>query len=82
MNARFNVAPCLIALSTLVIATPAKADLVNREGEIVNLRLGQKVFVDDGTCPAGQVKLVTGSKLAATGVQATRQCVDRKGIKR
>ena len=62
--------------------TPALADLVMREVEIVNLRLGQRVFVDDGACPAGQIKLVTGTKLAADGVQATRQCVDRKGIKR
>ena len=53
-----------------------------READIFNLRLGQKVFVDDGICPAGQIKLVTGAKLGPAGVQRTKQCVDRKGIKR
>jgi len=53
-----------------------------READIVNLRLGQKVYVDDGICPSGQVMLVTGAKLGAAGVQRTKQCVDRKGIKR
>lgn len=71
-----------VALGIAASAAPALADLVMRENEIVNLRLGQKVFVDDGVCPAGQIKLVTGAKLAVGGVQATKQCVERKGIKR
>ena len=75
-------AAAAVALVFAAGATPSFADLVMREGEIVNLRLGQKVFVDDGACPAGQIKLVTGVKLAVGGVQATKQCVERKGIKR
>lgn len=70
------------ALVAATLATPALAELVMRERDISNLRLGQKVFVDDGACPAGQIKLVTGAKLAVGGVQVTKQCVDRKGIKR
>ena len=76
------IAGVAVALGIAASATPALADLVMRESEIVNLRLGQKVFVDDGVCPAGQIKLVTGVKLAVDGVQASKQCVDRKGIKR
>ena len=76
------LAAALAALGVAASATPAFSDLVMRESEIVNLRLGQKVFVDDGACPAGQIKLVTGAKLAVGGVQVTRQCVERKGIKR
>ena len=75
-------AAAAVALVVAASATPACADLVMREGEIVNLRLGQRVFVDDGVCPAGQIKLVTGAKLAVGGVQATKQCVERKGITR
>ena len=71
-----------VALVFAASSTAALADLVMRESEIVNLRLGQKVFVDDGVCPAGQIKLVTGAKLSVGGVQATKQCVERKGIKR
>ena len=77
-----RAAAAVVALAILASATPALADLVMRENEIVNLRLGQKVFVDDGVCPAGQIKLVTGAKLAVGGVLPTKQCVERKGIKR
>ena len=75
-------AAAAIALGIALSATPASADLVMRENEIVGLRLGQKIYVDDGVCPAGQIKLGTGSKLAVGGVQPTKQCVERKGIKR
>jgi hypothetical protein len=77
-------AKALLAMMPLAIAgvTPARADLVLRERDIGTLRLGQRVYVDDGVCPSGQIKLVTGSKLAVDGVQMTKQCVDRKGIKR
>ena len=76
------LAAVLVGLVFAAGATPSWADLVMRENEIVNLRLGQKVFVDDGVCPAGQIKLVTGTKLAVGGVLPTKQCVERKGIKR
>ena len=46
--------------------------------EPADLRLGQKVYVDDATCPAGQVKEVTGSTLTPAGVLHTRKCVPRK----
>ncbi len=71
-----------VVLFVAGLATPARAELVMRERDIANLRLGQRVYVDDGACPAGQIKLVTGAKLAVGGVQVTKQCVDRKGIKR
>lgn len=75
-------AAAAIALIVAASATSALADLVMRESDIANLRLGQRIFVDDGVCPAGQIKLVTGARLAVGGVQRTKQCVDRKGIKR
>ena len=59
------------------LASPAKADQVAREQDIVNLRLGQRIKVDDGTCPAGQVKEVSGAKMSATGVVHTHKCVPR-----
>jgi len=57
----------------------AMADQVAREQDIVNLRLGQRVKVDDGTCPAGQIKEVSGAKIIATGVVHTRKCIPRLG---
>ncbi len=60
----------------------ARAQYVGREHDIVNLRLGQRVLVDDGTCPAGQIKQVSGSKITPTGVVASRKCIPRLGPKK
>jgi hypothetical protein len=59
----------------------AQTITVTRDQDIVNLRLGQRIRVDDGSCPAGQIKEVSGSKLTAAGVAATRKCVQRLGPK-
>jgi uncharacterized protein DUF6719 len=63
------------------LASPANADQVAREQDIVNLRLGQRVKVDDGSCPAGQVKEVSGTKMTAGGVVHSRKCIPRVGPK-
>jgi hypothetical protein len=59
----------------------AMADQVAREQDIVNLRLGQRVKVDDGTCPAGQVKEVSGAKMSSTGIVRASKCIPRLGPK-
>jgi hypothetical protein len=65
-------------------STPAALALTNqfpREQDIVGLRLGQRVMVDDGTCPAGQIKEVSGAKMTSGGVTMARKCVPRSGPK-
>jgi hypothetical protein len=62
-------------------ASDAGAEQVAREQDIVNLRLGQRMKVDDGTCPAGQIKEVSGAKMVASGVVHTRKCIPRLGPK-
>jgi hypothetical protein len=69
-------------LLLLVLAGPAAAQQVGREQDIVDLRLGQRVMVDDGSCPAGQIKEVTGVKLTTSGVARARKCVPRMGTKK
>jgi hypothetical protein len=64
-------------LAMSAFAHPATAQQVSREQDVVSLRLGQRIRVDDGTCPAGQVKEVSGSKMAATGVVRTHKCIPR-----
>jgi hypothetical protein len=64
-------------LAVFAFAHPATAQQVSREQDVVSLRLGQRIRVDDGTCPAGQVKEVSGSKMAATGVVRTHKCIPR-----
>jgi hypothetical protein len=76
-----NLARCSIALLggfvLIALATSAMAQQVGREQDITNLRLGQRIKVDDGTCPAGQVKEVSGAKMSATGVVRTHKCIPR-----
>jgi hypothetical protein len=72
----------LAGITLAVAVSPAAANPVSREQDIVNLRLGQRVLVDDGTCPAGQIKEVLGAKLVAAGVLARRKCVSRAGSKK
>jgi len=74
--ARFLVL-VLGALAMSALASPATAQQVSREQDILNLRLGQRIRVDDGTCPAGQVKEVSGAKMAATGIVRTHKCIPR-----
>ncbi len=45
---------------------------VAREQDIVDLRLGQRIQVDDGTCPAGQIKEVSGARMSPNGVERAR----------
>lgn len=72
-----------LVIGALAFVTPAQAQQqhVGREQDIVGLRLGQRVMVDDGTCPAGQVKEVSGAKMTSTGVLPARKCVPRLGPK-
>ncbi len=73
----------LAACLALCALTPsAMAEQVARERDIVNLRLGQRILVDDGSCPAGQIKEVSGSQMTATGIVAVRKCIPRLGTKK
>ncbi|NVN86552.1 MAG: hypothetical protein HXX15_10740 [Rhodopseudomonas sp.] len=65
------------AAAFVTLAGPAAAEQVSREQDIVGLRLGQKILVDDGSCPAGQMKEVTGTNLTAAGVTRSQKCVPR-----
>jgi hypothetical protein len=67
------------ALFALVTATQAQQ--VSREQDIGDLRLGQRIKVDDGTCPAGQVKEISGAKMSPGGVVRASKCIPRLGPK-
>ena len=71
----------LLGLALFALASPAIADQVSREQDIADLRLGQRVLVDDGSCPAGQIKEVSGAQLTAAGVVRARKCIPRLGPK-
>jgi hypothetical protein len=78
-----SVSRLWFGLALLVTLTaPSLAQYVGREQDITGLRLGQRVLVDDGTCPAGEVKEVSGAKMTATGVTPARKCIPRLGPKK
>lgn len=72
----------LLCTAALAFTTPAPAEMVARESDISGIRLGQHYLVDDGSCPAGQIKQITGTKLSASGILSIKKCVDRKTAKR
>jgi len=79
-ESRYLALPAALAL--WLIATTAVAQTFSREQDIADLRLGQRALVDDGSCPAGQIKEVMGSQMTETGVLRTRKCIQRLGMKK
>jgi len=77
-----SVSTALLGAVLLIGTTPAWAQYLGREQDITDLRLGQRVLVDDGTCPAGQVKEVSGAKMTPDGVARAAKCVPRFGPKK
>jgi hypothetical protein len=78
-----HLSPLLLgALVLCALASPATADQVSHEQDITNLRLGQRVRVDDGSCPPGEIKEVSGAKMTTTGIFRVRKCVPRLGAKK
>jgi hypothetical protein len=70
------------AVAIWLLASPAAAQQLSREQDIVELRLGQRVLVDDGSCPTGQIKEVAGSQMTSTGVLRTSKCIPRLGARK
>ena len=82
MTAQISRIFVIALLGHAALALPAFAEQVSRERDIIELRLGQRILVDDGSCPAGQIKEVAGSQLTANGVVRTRKCIPRLGSKK
>jgi hypothetical protein len=77
-----TAAALVLTAALSVVTTSALAQTFSREQDIVDLRLGQRVMVDDGSCPTGQIKEVQGSQMTAVGVLRTRKCIPRLGTKK
>ena len=70
------------SLALCLIATAAFAQAFSREQDVPDLRLGQRVLVDDGSCPTGQIKEIQGAQMTPSGVLRTRKCIARLGTKK
>jgi hypothetical protein len=73
-----------IALVLLTMtATTSFAQVLKKEPPAGQLRSGQRVLVDDGSCPKGQIKEVTGgsnfsdSGAKKAGAPRTRRCIPK-----
>ncbi len=74
--------PLLAGLALAALANSAMAQQVSREQDITDLRLGQRILVDDGSCPAGQIKEVSGARMTPSGILRVQKCIARLGPKR
>jgi hypothetical protein len=73
----------LVGTALIALAAPAlAAQIFQRELDVPDLRLGQHVMIDDGTCPTGQIKQVVGTKLTPQGIVRSRTCIPRLGTKK
>ena len=70
------------SLALLPLEAVAMQGQVSREQDIVNLQLGQRVKVDDGSCPAGQIKEISGAKMSPAGIVRAQKCIPRLGSKK
>ena len=69
------IALLLAALPTFAMAQP----VLKKEPASQALKSGKVVLVDDGSCPAGQIKEVTGGKGEGEGgIKRSRRCVPKK----
>ena len=74
-----TVLPVMAVLAGMMI--PAAAEVLKREPPMGQLREGQTVLVDDGSCPKGQIKEVVGGNHVKVGgtkhVERTHRCIPR-----
>ncbi len=71
----------IVAPIAVAISASAHAEIAKKEPPMGSLKPGEVVLVDDGTCPAGQVKRVVGGDHKKVGgknlVERRRSCVAR-----
>jgi len=72
----------LSCFALAALATSAMAEQVSREQDIVDLRLGQRIIVDDGSCPPGEIKEISGARMTVTAILRVRKCIPRVGPKK
>ena len=70
-----------LAGATIGFCVPVNAGILKKEPVMGALKEGQVVFVDDGSCPAGQIKKVVGGNHVKAGgykhIERMRSCVPR-----
>jgi hypothetical protein len=69
-------------LAAQVLANASQAQTLKKEPPMGQLQEGQRVLVDDGECPAGQIKEVTGGNHIKVGgkkrIERSRRCIPKR----
>jgi len=80
MRSFFLLAVCAVLAAAL--SASVNAEVLKREPKMGALKPGQRVLVDDGRCPAGQIAEVIGGdhiKVGGMGTtKRTRRCIPRR----
>jgi hypothetical protein len=70
-----------LAIAACCADSAMAAQVLKKEPAMGQLQEGQVVLVDDGTCPAGRIKQVTGGNHVKAGgrkyIERQRKCVPR-----
>ena len=70
------------AAACTALAVTAHAEMLKREPAMGKLKLGQRVLVDDGRCPSGQIMEVVGGDHVKAGgtqqIERKRRCIPRR----
>ena len=74
---RISLAAVLLLVSASAADAQQRRIVLKKEPPDGSLRAGRTVLVDDGSCPAGQIKQVIGGK-QSDGSRRRRVCVDRR----
>jgi hypothetical protein len=71
----------LVGFIIVASAVPASSEILKQEPPMGQLREGQRVLVDDGSCPSGQIKEVVGGNHVKVGgtkhIERTHRCIPR-----
>ncbi len=78
-----NAIPLAALLAAgIVFTTAAIAQVLPREPPMGQLKEGQRVLVDDGSCPPGRIKEVIGGNHTKVGgtkqIERTRRCIPHR----
>ncbi|HWV43473.1 MAG TPA: DUF6719 family protein [Pseudorhodoplanes sp.] len=72
----------ICAACALFQGTADAQQVLKREPAMGAMREGERVLVDDGTCPGGQIKEVIGGNHVKVGgtkkIERTRRCIKRR----
>lgn len=68
-----------LAVLAVTLGAAEAARTLNANPPPGSLRLGERVLVNDGSCPAGQIKEITGgANMGTTGSSRQARCIPRK----